>query len=253
MTFEEYINNPTQSRAFVNMREMNRITYTAKFNIMMVKENGKFDYHLYTLKDKFFIYIKIPSETVPDFYYDVVIEFFPSKKGFDEFRTLDKYQVRFFSNDPSFVYTFAYAFNKNNMFISELSAKMGKIPLSTKPKETNPKLEIGHVKSLYIAYLYIKNAGLLHKGRFKAEATKLDYKQLMSNIMNADEKIEARQTASSTPKKEVSAPKKQSNSIIGKIKDTVVNNNVRQTKKVSQVKTTRITKTTKTNKNMKRK
>ena len=76
--------------------------------------------------NNFYVYFKIPSEVIENFYYDVVIEFVPANELVKNDNSLSKYNIRFYSNDPSFVYTFAHAMKSNNMFINDLSSKMSK-------------------------------------------------------------------------------------------------------------------------------
>ena len=76
MTFEEYINNPMGVKnAVISHREMYRKMYMEKLDRIMTREVGKIDYWLYKSPMKYYCYMKIPSEVVPKFYYDVVIEF----------------------------------------------------------------------------------------------------------------------------------------------------------------------------------
>lgn len=244
MTFEEYINNPMGSSILANSREMYRALYTKKFDTVMVRENGKMDYKLYKSKDKFYIYLKIPSEVVEKFYYDVVIEFSPSGKGFDTFKTLDKYKVRFFSNDPSFVFTFAHSFKQNDLFITELSSKMDKYALKHKAEIRNPKDEVSYVKSLYFAFLYTKNRGLLSKIQF-ATAPKIDFKELAKEIIDADIKIEQRQELGAKPKRERKpVEKKTDRSILGNIGNHI--NHIGFTKTTNKIGTSKTTKKTST-------
>ena len=193
MTFDEYINNPMgQKNSVFSHREMYREMYTTKLNNILVREVGKVNYTLYTDGDRYYIYFKIPSEVVPKFYYDVVIEFIPKllTKADNDLR---KYDVRFYSNDPSFCFTFAYAFHKNKMFIDFLKDKMPKDMINKPAKERNPRSEVGYVKSLYFAYLLVQKYNLLKKINYSTYATKLNKKELASLIMNAQEKINLRQ------------------------------------------------------------
>lgn len=194
MTFDEYINNPMgQKSAVISNREMYRKMYTDKFNKVMVREVGKIDYHLYKGKSKYYCYLRVPSEVVPNFYYDVVIEFSEPKdmKKITD-ASLTKYDVKFFSNDPSFVYTFCYAFRKNNMFIDDFKEKMSVEALNQKPVEKNPTISIGYVKSFYFAYLMMKKRGLFNKIAYIAPYSK---RRLLDEIQPADEKIKDRQEA----------------------------------------------------------
>ena len=112
MTFDEYIKNPMgKDNSVFSKRGMYKDLYTGKFDAILAREAGNIDFMLYKSDDsKYTIHIKIPSEVVEKFYYDVVIEF-STKEKFDFVRpTLSNYDVKFFSNDPAFVFTFAYSY-----------------------------------------------------------------------------------------------------------------------------------------------
>lgn len=193
MTFSEYISNPAGVKNSVySHREMYMAMYTDKLNKILVRENGDIKYEFFKSKDKYYIYFKIPSEVVDKFYYDVVVEFYPKDVASSLKKTLKDYCVRFFSNDPAFVYTFAHAFIKNDMFIKDLEPRMTKDVIKHKAEERNPKDEIGYVKSIFFAYLIMENRGLFNKIKFDF-CPEYDKKYLLSKIMNADEKIKLRQ------------------------------------------------------------
>lgn len=191
MTFDQYIQNPMGIKnAVMGNREMYRNMYTLKLDTIMVREMGKVNYYLYKDGDKYFCHIKVPSEVVERFYYDVVIEFYPGKDTKKNDKTLHSYEARFYSNDPAFVFTFAHAFIKNKIFITELTDRMSKQAVKERGKERNPMDTVGYVKSLFFAYLLMKRFGLFDKIRY---AQKLNMKNLKATIMPADEKIALRQ------------------------------------------------------------
>lgn len=197
ITFKDYIQNPMGKKNAVMsaaMKEIMRKTYKKKFDNLLLREHGKIEYHLYTnSKDgSYWAHFKIPSETVKDFYYDVVIKFTGSK-SIGGGGSLDKYNVQFYSNDPAFVYNYAYVFAKNNLFIKELASKMSKTALRTAAKEKNPNNDVGYVKTLYFAYLVMENRKLFSKIKFDAEAKTFNSQELLGNIEDAEEKIAQRQ------------------------------------------------------------
>jgi len=195
MTFDQYIQNPMGIKnAVFSNREMYRTMYRTKWDAIKLRENGMIDFAQYKSKSDYFLYIKIPSEVVPNFYYDVVIRFYPpkSEKAPLAAANLDKYNVQFYSNDPSFVFTFAHAFSKNDLFINDLSTRMSKIALKQKAVEKNPNNQVGYVKSLYFAYLEMKNKGLFAKLSWSTAKT-YDKNLLLSMIVPADIKIDQRQ------------------------------------------------------------
>lgn len=195
-TLEQYISNPTGNKAIFPAftREAIRNNYTARFNNLLLRENGKIDYWLYrdSKSNIYWIHIKIPSETIPKLYYDVVYKFYTDRKVKQLGKSLEYYYIQLFSNDPSFVYNYAYTFQKNDLFIKELSQKMSKKALKTPAKEKNPQNINGYVKTVYFAYLFMKQRGLFKTVRF-GEAEDFKIKLLLSRITNADDKISERQ------------------------------------------------------------
>ena len=119
MTFNDYINNPMGKKNSVfGSRELYREMYRKKLDAILLREVGKVKYKLYKTKDKnmYIIHFKIPSEPLKNFYYDTVIQFYSKDHGVQISNNLKKYYVKFYSNDPSFVFTFAHSFKQNNLF-----------------------------------------------------------------------------------------------------------------------------------------
>lgn len=198
MTLDDYILNPMgKKNAVLNAaaREGIRKMYKFKFDNILLRENGKIIYHLFTRQEDntYWAYIKVPSETVKGFYYDVVFKFYADNDVKEAGKNLFKYNVKFFSNDPAFVYTYAYVFAHHNLFIEELARKMSKKALTTSAEEKNPNEVIGYVKIIYFAYLVMENRKLNKVSKFESEAKPFDLPYLYSEIENTDDKIEERQ------------------------------------------------------------
>ena len=186
--------------AVISHREMYRAMYSAKLDAIYVRENGKIDYIVYKSKKDYYIHFKIPSEVIDNFYYDVVIQFSPPNAATELQANISKYNARFYSNDPSFVFTFAHAFKKNDLLIKDLEPRMSKEALKQVAKEKNPDNQIGYVKSLYFAYLIMENKNLFAKIRLDSMANPYDKKELLSNVEDADTKVRERQEAKPTKK-----------------------------------------------------
>lgn len=150
-----------------------------KFNKLKNRDDRKFSYQIYSLfpGDRRMIHVKVPSETVKDFYYDVVFEYTPDNNS-ASFADCD---VRVFSNCPSFVYTSAYVFAhwnpdlgkvtsggkgmmidafkrklpRDRMLVPGLETKLGDEPIHDKPEVRNPLGAPLFDKSLYYAAFYI--------------------------------------------------------------------------------------------------
>ena len=248
MTYEQYIQNPMGiANAVISNRNMYRELYMNKLDKILVREMGKVDYTLFKSKSKYYVYIKIPSEVIEQFYYDVVVEFIePEDKSLID-STLKNYDVKFYSNDPSFVFTFAHAFLKNNMFIEELKPVMSKQAIQKVASEKNPSDQVGYVKSLYFAYLILKKDNVFVKAKF-ATAKDINWKGLMGSITPADLKISQRQDAAKEKSNKNKRVKKQ---LDREKKDTVkrdipmASNNVQKTATTKSVGSTKKIKTTK--------
>ena len=215
MTFQQYIDNPMGKKAAVfSQRDMYKDLYTKKYGAVLLRENGTFTTKMYydKKKDRYFMYMKIPSEVVEKFYYDVVIEFYEisATNASDPF--LNNYGVRFFSNDPAFVFTYEYVFDKNGLFINELKPKASKTALKKKPDERNPYQIPGYVKSIYFCYLHMKSRSLFNKTIWKNYATPFNLKELLDQIEPSDKKIADRQRlGEEAAKKKAAERRKQQN------------------------------------------
>lgn len=195
ISFDEYIQNPAgKQNSVYSARHMYRDMYTEKYKRVMMREGGVMKYYLYRAGDKYVIHLLVPSEAVEHFYYDVLIEFTPQDTVTSLRSNLFAYEARFYSNDPRFVFTFAHSFLTNDMFFKDMAPKMSQLALKHVAKKRNPKEEIGYVKSLYFAYLYMKDHSLDNKGQWGA-AEGYRPNLVIPTIMDADQKIEARQHA----------------------------------------------------------
>ena len=145
---------------------------------------------VYKIGNSYFLHLLIPSESERTNTYDVVIEFYDDKNELKYEPTINKYPVRFFSNCPSFVFTYAYAYNTNNLLIKPLSDKFNDLVLSQKPKIKNPSQITNIDKSLFFALLFLLN-NLHYQYKSVYESTRFelsnDINQLHESIRNTDE------------------------------------------------------------------
>ena len=250
MTYDQYIQNPMGvANAVFSNRNMYRDLYMTKLDKLLVREMGKIDYKLYKSKKEYYVYIKIPSEVIEKFYYDVVIEFSePEDKSLID-STLKNYNVKFYSNDPSFVYTFAHAFIKNKLFIKELESVMSAEAIKKVAVEKNPSNQVGYVKSLYFAYLILKKENVFDKKKFIL-AKDINWKDLIKNITPADIKISQRQDAA----KEKAAKNKRVKEELERVRKKAIQKDIPlATKAVQNTSATKVIKTINKTKKTKRK
>lgn len=191
--------------------------YRKEYNAFQITDKSPFHYKVYTVSpgDRRVVHVKVPSETVRNFYYDVLFEL-------EYTTTTSKYEdcdVYIFSNSPSFVYTYAYVFyhldlnssnseakkkRKTGMLINTLSNKIPRERLlmagteKTLPDQVlkSPPVVRNALglplwdKSLYYAIFY-----LMDKVQFsiiKSTATKITEADLMRDIMDFDTLMEHR-------------------------------------------------------------
>jgi len=193
MSFPDYIDNPSGSKNGVwTHRTMYKDMYNQKLTKILVRETGKIKYQQYVYKDNYIVHFKIPSEVIPDFYYDTVIEFSPVDQMMINSNNLKRYNVKFYSNDPAFVFTFAYSFLQNDMFIRDLVPRMSKEAVKKAAVQTNPKNEVGYVKSIYFTYILMDKYNLWNAQDYKQYGKIYSKSSFLKEITHADEKVKDR-------------------------------------------------------------
>lgn len=246
MTYQQYIDNPMgKKNAVFSQRDKLKATYSEKYDRVMLREVGKIEYALWWDKknDKYYCQMKVPSETVSGFYYDTVVEFSTTNPAQKTETHLRNYAVRFFANDPAFMYTYFYVFWKNGMFINEL---LDRFPRSARkaPDEKNPYQVPGYVKSLYFMYLHMQARGLFTKSVYHANAKPYNKLALKRTIRNAEAVLEERHRLEQDQKAQKRAEKREQSKIardrtIGKIDQAAATRQSRFSKQVGKVKTTK--------------
>ena len=206
--------------------QMYREMYTKKLNALLVRENNKITYYLFIdkSKDRYIIYMKVPSESQKEFYYDVVVEF---SQGDKNKASLDDYNVRFYSNEPRFCFVFCYSFVQHDLFFEDLKSKMSKMALEKSASNTNPNNLVGYCKSLYFAYLIMLNRNLFSKEVWNINAKQYNKSTLLEMVEHASVKYTNRQQAERDTKQDTAkytrlkSANNSPNSITGTISKTV--------------------------------
>jgi hypothetical protein len=154
----EYLDNPMgKGNSAITNKKLIQEDLNKRYN-KLIKKHKDFKYVIYKSKDSYYIHFKIPSETERGNDYDVVLKFYPDFGTDLKYNNyLGNYTLKFFSNSPSFIFTYAYVYNKSNRLISELNNKYSTEVLQNKPVVRNPNQVLGYEKSVYFACLYMKN------------------------------------------------------------------------------------------------
>lgn len=244
MSFDKYIDNPSGGASVITNRNMYKSMYKSKFDKVLLRENGRIEWKVYNTndgQDSFYIYMKIPSEVVSNFYYDVVVRLYTTENKKKSNNSLREYAVEFYSNDPAFVYTFAHSFKKNGLFIKDLEPKMLNRALKDVAKIRNPKDNVWYVKSLYFAYLTMERYNLFTRTILNQHCSKYNKRELLSKITHASEKIEARQKAQNdiNKKERITKSNEKSNntrqSKLHNIINTKTSKSIKKTKSVGKI------------------
>ena len=254
MSFDKYIDNPSGGQVYTN-RNMYKRMYRDKFNAVLVREQGQIVYTVFRTEDAndtYYIYMKIPSEVVENFYYDVVIQLYTTVNEKKNNVNLREYAVKFFSNDPAFVYTFAHSFVQNNLFITDLEYKMSMIALRDRAEVKNPKNDVWYVKSLFFAYLTMEKYNLFNRTMLNRHARVYRKSDLYTLVTSADIKVKARQDAQERINRENRKKKEEERRKKEQQRNINARSKITGTSKVSKIsnttKTSKVAKVSKTSK-----
>lgn len=165
LTLNQLLTNPAgKSTSYLASRESIRRDLENRFYQLVKQNGGKLDFKVYRRKNEYVFLFKIPSEKYgAELFYDVTVLFFPTEETHENDRTLSRYNIQLHSNSPSFMFTYAYVLNKNELIPSFLKDKCNERALNDPPVQKNPVETFGYEKSIYFAALYIKEFGLMEK------------------------------------------------------------------------------------------
>lgn len=159
-TLVKYISNPTgKGTAYVANRSAIKQGLNLTY-IKLLREYRRAFYaqpYIYGNGDILF-YVKVPSEDYKNnkISYDVLFLL-----KYDKSRERKHREMRVYSNSPSFIFTYCYVYNKNNMLIDFLKSKLPTEALTMPPEIRNPIQSFGFEKSTYIAARYLLDGNCL--------------------------------------------------------------------------------------------
>ena len=195
-TFKHYIENPAIEGSTSSQSEIIRKDLAQRFTNILLRAGGSIYYALYRdSKGNYYIHAKIPDEAIDGVTFDVVIEFQETTELADKsVKTLSNYEIRFFSNDPAFMFTYTYTFNKHDLLIKNLKSKLSKRALTEPAKIKNPHNTIGVIKNFFFLYEFMKNNRLFYKMTW-LNAAKISGANAIRNIVSAEDKLAELQQA----------------------------------------------------------
>ena len=194
-TFSDYIANPSGKGSAVNSMASNSEPYEKEL-MSLESRNDRVTYKVYRQtkaggKQVYYIHFLIPSST-KGFFNDTVIEFTQNEDDTSSIRNIKKYNVKFFSNDTNFVYTYAYTFKSHGVLIPELEKHLPFRSLVQKPTMRNPDNAMGYNKSIYYAYIVMNRDNLFDKDTLNRLVSSGGITKLISSIDSFDNKQKER-------------------------------------------------------------
>lgn len=148
MLLTEFFNNPMgKGSAALNINAIKQ-KYDERYNSFYKDITHK----SFFIKKDIYISINIPS-SVKGIFYDVVIKFTPNNKSAGV--SVIDMDYQFFSNSPSFLYTYANAYSKKKLLIRELDRKLSREMIKEMAKTRNPYSIISYDYTIYCALKYI--------------------------------------------------------------------------------------------------
>jgi hypothetical protein len=187
-TLKEFLDNPMGkgSMAIPN-RQMIKDDLSKRYD--KLKKKKKFEINVYKAQDEYYFHILVPSESERDNTYDVVLYFTYDENNeykYDNF--LNRYFIKFFSNCPSFTYTFAYVFNQYGFLVEGLRGKYKDEVIDQGPIVRNPGEIVSFEKSIYFACLAIQESFILRNKMYLNQMGKdLIDETFYKSIRNMDE------------------------------------------------------------------
>ena len=149
---KEFFNNPAGKGSAVLNINATKNKFQEKYNQI----HKRISHKSFFVKDDIYILVNIPS-SVEGIMYDVLMKFEKNKKSIGT--TILDMEMRLFSNSPSFLYTYANAYDKQKLFIKECKKKLSPKMLSDIAKTRNPYGVLSYDFSIYSALWYVLSNG----------------------------------------------------------------------------------------------
>lgn len=191
-TIIEFLENPMgKGSNAIPARAVVKSVLRNRYEILYKSKTKLFTEKVYKAPNgEYYIHVKIPSESKErDNCYDVVIRYtLPDDESglYKNTKTMNDFPLQFFSNSPSFTYTYAYAFNQYGFLIKELIDKYEDTVIETAPSTRNPSEIISYEKSITFALFHIMDARLNIREVLDAKAVPLDFEKLIKSVKTTD-------------------------------------------------------------------
>lgn len=176
MTYLDYLEHPMGKGSSMGSR-LYRTELLKQYNTY-IADKFRISYECIKYKGRYYYISRVESRSLKGFFYDVVLEFTSSQTS-ASLKIDNTYNMRVFSNAPSFNFTYVYTFNKKDMLISELRNKYSKIALVDSPDIKNPNNIVNYDRILFFSIIsMLRNKAtdttIYKEGDLKSYVTKID-------------------------------------------------------------------------------
>ena len=247
MNLQEFLKNPAGKGDSSLGRAAIISTLDSKYNDLVKEKEIKCKiYRQLGSKSNYFIHLIIPSETERDNTYDVVFHLYKSKDNPSS--KVKDYDVKFFTNTPSFAYTFLYVFYENGLFEESLKNKFDKEFFKDAPVVRNQFKVVNYDKYLYFGAKYVVESHLLSEGSLSLRSinysevlfnkTIRTFDQIMNEYRKAENKLKKKKNEEKKSKKDINSDRR--NVSNGKV--SIVQPKKPKTKKATKKKVSKVSK-----------
>jgi hypothetical protein len=191
---------------FHGKEDLTRDTELATKYRQYVQSNKIRLYAACQIEDSYYLHMKVPSESQKgsdgQYEYDVVVRFFSDDPEVQAQPHLRSHYVQFYSNSPSFMYTYAYIYKQEDYLIKALYSKIDADYIDVKPEKTNPALKKSYDKSIYFVckyltdtqFKYLDKSGVLKskmvsEDRFFRQISDFKSVKLDQDLLNEERKL----------------------------------------------------------------
>ena len=165
MILADFLSNPSGKGDVGANAKVIATMLDSKYEKLMKEKGKKITCNVYKVltKETYYFHLVIPTETERDNTYDVVIELSDLEGQRKGDVSVVRYNARFFSNAPSFAYTYAKVYKDNDLLVKDLEGKFEPEQLSQDPDTRNRYGIVGYDKYLYYGVKYIYESKMLNK------------------------------------------------------------------------------------------
>lgn len=236
---KEFLNNPGGKGSAV----LNISAVKEKFIDRYEKIVKDIKHEIFIVKKDVYILVNIPS-SVKGIFYDILVKFTNTPKSAG--KSLADMSIQIFSNSPSFLYTYAHAYDKQGLFLNECKKKLSSQMLKDIAKSKNPYDMLSYDFSVFAALYFIVSNDYLSLDTINSYGTKTTKAEVLRHVKNAEVLQKDRKLQKTANKIEDDLNKKKIKKTIKKTENSdITNSEVNEIKNVKSVKKTKTVKTTK--------